>query len=218
MHESDDLRPTTAARPSDDERGDLGPDEIDADAGAASDAPPAGRARNWGARRESRLGIMLHYDASAGLDVDALGWFSDPRCRVSYNWLYLDDGAEHEIAPDDARAWHAGACRPSDPARLAYGDANSAFWGLAWAGGGRPGDVCPEAARAAIVRRCVTLFRRRGWPAEETWRIVSHRSEAWPRGRKDDPEGPGHPRRTVLSTHEIRSRVAAALRTGRTTA
>lgn len=171
---------------------------------------------NWGTLREPRLGIMLHYDASTGTDAGALAWFAHPDCRVSYNYLVDDDGDVHVIAPPNARAWHAGACRSSDAARLPYRDANSAFYGVAWAGGGRRGDVCPERALAGITVQCVTIFRAHRWPAEEVWRIVGHRTEAWPRGRKPDPEGPRHPNATILSVLDVRARVVTALLTGGT--
>ena len=80
----------------------------------------------YNALREKRKGCMIHYDGS-GSDLGAVQWFADPRCKVSYNLLGLDDGSYVRIAPDHARAWHAGRCRPSDPDRLHYGDANSAF-------------------------------------------------------------------------------------------
>jgi N-acetylmuramoyl-L-alanine amidase len=164
---------------------------------------------NYNALRERRLGVMLHYDASTGSDKSAIGWFSDPDCEVSYNLLVGDDGHVYAIAPEDRRAWHAGVCKSSDP-RLAYKDANSAFYGISWAGGGRKGDRCPEAAKASIVSECVRLFRKHGWSADETWRIVGHRTEAWPRGRKTDPEG-ADLKNPVLSTEEIRRRVRTRL-------
>lgn len=71
---------------------------------------------------------MLHFDGSVS-DTGAWKWFTDPRCNVSYNYLVLDNGDIVSIAPKDARAWHAGKCRPSGP--LNYSDANSAFYGVA---------------------------------------------------------------------------------------
>lgn len=158
---------------------------------------------SWGTvLHEPRQGVLLHYDGSAS-DEGAAGWlFSDP--GVSYNWLILDNGAQHAIAPIDARAWHAGVCRSSDP-RLEYSDANSAFYGIALAA--RPPDVATQAARDAIARLVVSLFARHGWPRWETWRIVGHGSEAWPRGRKQDPIGPD-PLNPVLDPAWIRDAVA----------
>lgn len=141
--------------------------------------------RQWGALREPRIGVMIHFDASSS-DAGGVAWFSDPKCNVSYQFLVLDDGGFVRIAPDDARAWHAGACQPSDP-RLPYKDANSAFYGIAAATNEKT-DVTPlQTATIAFLTRL--YFNRHSWPVTDLWRIVGHRTEAWPRGRKSDPEG-----------------------------
>lgn len=135
--------------------------------------------------REPRIGVMLHFDAS-GTDAGAMAWFSDPTCKVSYHYLVLDDGGYVSVAPLNKRAWHAGVCQPSD-SRLAYHDANSAFYGIAAATNDKV-DVTPIQLLtiAWLTRR---LFEKEGWPVSETWRITGHRQEASPRGRKSDPEG-----------------------------
>ena len=154
----------------------------------------------YGTLREDRIGVMLHFDGS-GSDRGSVQWFKDPRCRVSYNLLVLDDGSYVRIAPDSARAWHAGRCRPSDPDRLNYGDANSAFFGLAIASSGKH-DVTPlQMLTTALL--CRLYFDKHHWDLGETWRIVSHSSEAWGRGRKTDPEG-GDPLNPILSVDDIR--------------
>lgn len=139
---------------------------------------------NWGKLREQRQGVMLHYDGSAS-DAGAVTWITkDPRCAVSYTTLITDDGQVIPIAPRDARAWHAGVCRPSDAERMPYADANSAFYGVALAA--RSGDIVLPAQYAAVVAHCVTLFHEHDWTADELWRITDHAGEAWPRGRKVD--------------------------------
>lgn len=150
--------------------------------------------------REERLGVMIHYDGS-GSDRGAVQWFGDERCRVSYNLLVLDDGSYVRIAPDDRRAWHAGVCKTSDPERLPYKDANSAFYGISIASSGKH-DVTPlqVATVALLVRR---YFDVHGWDLKDTWRIVGHASEAWPRGRKTDPEG-ADPKNPILSVDDVR--------------
>lgn len=149
--------------------------------------------------REKRVGVMLHYDAS-GTDAGAVSWFADPRCRVSYHYLVLDDGAYVAIAPLDKRAWHAGVCQPSD-SRLAYRDANSAFYGIAAATDNRV-DVTPlQLLTVAWLTR--KLFEREGWPVTDLWRITSHRTEASPRGRKSDPEG-GDLKNPIFSPADVR--------------
>lgn len=158
---------------------------------------------NWGSLREPRMGVMLHYDASAS-DRGAVEWLlHDPRCKVSYNYLVLDNGSVVTIAPPDARAWHAGICRSSDP-RLPYKDANSAFWGISLAA--TVGDVATEAAREAVADLCAVLFVNQSWPVTEYWRIVGHSSECWPRGRKIDPQGPD-PAKPVLAVADIQRMV-----------
>ena len=150
--------------------------------------------------REERKGVMLHYDAS-GTDEGAVAWFADPRCRVSYHYLVLDDGSYVSVAPLDRRAWHAGVCRPSDPERLPYRDANSAFYGVAAATNDQV-DVTPLQLLtvAWLTRR---LFEREGWPVTDVWRIVGHSSEAWKRGRKTDPEG-ADPKNPIFSPADVR--------------
>ena len=78
-------------------------------------------------------------------------------------------------------------CRPSDVQRLPYKDGNSALYGVAAATNDRV-DVTPlQLLTVAYLIRM--LFHKHSWPIDETWRIVTHRSEAYPRGRKSDPEG-----------------------------
>lgn len=158
---------------------------------------------NYSKLRENRVGICLHYDAS-GSDAGAVAWFGDPRCRVSYQLLVLDNGSFVRIAPDDKRAWHAGRCKTSDPERLKYKDANSALYGIAIASSGKHGvEPLQLLTTAFLVRR---YFELRGWDITETWRIVGHNTEATPRGRKTDPEG-ADPKNPILSVDHIRQLV-----------
>jgi N-acetyl-anhydromuramyl-L-alanine amidase AmpD len=160
----------------------------------------------WGETlREPRIGIMVHYDASAS-DAGALAWLRSPECKVSYTWIILDDGSQITIAPPDARAWHAGVCRPSNP-RLPYRDANSAFYGIAIAA--TAGDRATPRQAQAVANLCVALFQRHQWSrATDLYRIVGHNTECWPRGRKTDPEGPNR-NDPVLSVEDIRDLVRA---------
>ena len=155
---------------------------------------------------EPRQGICLHYDASAS-DPGAVTWLrDDPRCHVSYNWLLTDDGAQHTIAPLDARAWHAGVCRPSEP-RLTYRDANSALYGIAIAA--TDGTVATQVQESWMAELCASLLLRHGWSlTDDLWRIVGHDTEAWPRGRKHDPTG-SNPVKPVLSVAAVRDLVRA---------
>lgn len=167
---------------------------------------PSKAPRNWGALLEPRMGIMLHYDESAS-DDGAIEWMLfDERCRVSYNWLILDDGTVRDIAPVDNRAWHAGVCRPSDPERMPYKDANSAFYGIAVAA--KHTEKATTLQFLCVLELCVALCKRHGWGPDDLHRITSHRAEAWPRGRKDDPDG-AHG--VVLDCEAVRAAVRARL-------
>jgi N-acetyl-anhydromuramyl-L-alanine amidase AmpD len=162
------------------------------------------RAPNWDALRAPRLGVLLHFDDSRS-DAGALDWLlRHPDCHVSYNWLILRTGELHQIAPADARAWHAGVCRPSSPL-LRYADANSAFYGIAIAAAAdEPATAKQIGMVCTLVRR---LFSEHGWHVTDDWRITGHEDEAWPRGRKTDPTG-RDPRHPVLDTVAIRAAVA----------
>ena len=50
---------------------------------------------------------------------------------------------------------------------------------------------------------CRIYYERHEWDLDETWRIVGHSSEAWPRGRKTDPEG-ADLKNPILSVDDIR--------------
>lgn len=167
--------------------------------------------QRWNTLREPRIGIMLHYDGSSA-DIPGVDWVAyDPRAGGSYNWMTTDIGQEVDIVPDDRRAWHAGKCRVSselEAAGLLYRDANSAFYGIAITA--TDGDQVTPAAFDAVVRRCVTLFRRHGWV--DGRRITGHDREAWPRGRKIDPTGSG--RSPVLSVPKVRDAVKRLLSDG----
>ncbi len=155
----------------------------------------------WDELRQPRLGVMLHY--TAGTDQSGVQWLLfDPKCAVSYNKLVLDDGTVVQVAPDDARAYHAGVCR-SDGIVPKYEDANSAFYGVAIAA--EQGDTVTPAQFEMVMYACVGYFRANNWPAEQvTLRLTDHAAQAWPRGRKVDTRG-------VLSLEAMQDAVRAEL-------
>ncbi|MBW3630383.1 MAG: N-acetylmuramoyl-L-alanine amidase [Gemmatimonadetes bacterium] len=174
--------------------------------------------RNFGALREPRIGVMLHYDDSSS-DEGAVAWFTDDRCEVSYNYLVLDDGEYVPIVPEDKRAWHAGHCKSSAPNKLRYTDANSAFVAIAIATNAKKAATRPQLDTVVWLTR--REFDRNGWPLTDTWRIVGHDQEAiyankadvpkalrGKRGRKIDPTGP-NPARPILSVELVRTRITA---------
>lgn len=150
---------------------------------------------------QERVGVMIHY--TAGTDLSGLQWLLfDSRCKVSYNWLILDDATVVTVAPRDARAYHAGVCRP-DGLVLPYRDANSAFYGLAISA--EPGERVTDAAFACVTQLTVALFRSHGWPANDVpFRLTDHEAQAWPRGRKHDTGD-------VLPLDALQRAVAASL-------
>ena len=147
---------------------------------------------------------MVHY--SAGTYESTVDWCRTPASKVSYNTVIGPEGQIAQIVPYDMRAWHAGVCQPSDPQHFPYHDANSAFEGIALSGGPDFHPPTPEQVET-LVAVLKSRFAARGWDRRETWRITSHRAEAWPRGRKEDPEGPdlAHP---WLDLTVIRERVS----------
>lgn len=164
---------------------------------------------NWNRVRGDRIGVMMHYDDSSN-DKSSIEWLTkDERCHVSYNTVILDDGTLVEIAPINARAWHAGVCQPSSK-KLKYKDANSAFYGFALAADGDD-DATPEQIEAAATE-IARLFKQNNWPCNELWRITDHESEAWPRGRKIDVYGDRKTRKKpVLDLSVLRTRVSQIL-------
>jgi N-acetyl-anhydromuramyl-L-alanine amidase AmpD len=172
--------------------------------------------------REPRIGCMVHY--SAGDFNSTVSWVCDPTSKVSYHVVIAGDGAAVQLVPWDARAWHAGLCKPSRDSR-SYEDANSAFYGIALSGGpafGRPTDAQEQTLNSILWDR----FAEHHWPVSEWWRIVGHDTEAvhtkasapehpklWgKRGRKADPTGDSHgygPLNPWLSLEGVRAALAA---------
>lgn len=144
---------------------------------------------------------MPHFDDSSN-DRSAVEWFTDPRCNVSYNRLYLDNGDVVQITPTmEHAAWHAGVCRTKN--------ANRAYYGLAAATDTKTA-VTP-AQFEAMAHDCAALFQLNHWPAADVdRRIIGHEDEALPKGRKIDPTGL-HADRPILSTVALRRRVKELL-------
>lgn len=153
--------------------------------------------------RVERQGVCLHYDGSSS-DEGGLGWLQGLPVRASYNLVVLDDGAWGIIAPIHLPAWHAGKSRSSDPARLPYPDnmANHAFYGVCVLTNDKV-DVTPKQTTTAAWLTA-RLFARHGWSrTDDLYRVTTHRAEAWPRGRKMDPEG-GDLLNPILSADDVR--------------
>jgi N-acetyl-anhydromuramyl-L-alanine amidase AmpD len=154
--------------------------------------------------REPRIAVMLHFDASSS-DLGSVGWFKMEGAKYAgYHYLVLDDGTYVTMGPYNARMYHAGKCRPSDELVTLgahYGDANSAFIGIAVAAD--QDDIVTPIQLICVAALTRKVFADEGWNVNETWRIRGHDDEAWPRGRKIDPTGldPKHP---VVSVDFVR--------------
>ena len=132
---------------------------------------------------ETRIGIMIHLDAS-GSDTGSLNWFGNSDCKCVYHWIVMDDGRVIGLVQPTRRSWHAGKCRPSGQTDL-YQDANSAFYGLAAAA--TIGDTITPPQLKSLARVVRDIMEHEGW-SDIRRRLTGHSAEAWPRGRKTDPE------------------------------
>ena len=152
---------------------------------------------------EPRIGIMLHVDASRS-DTGSLEWFGNNRCRCVYHWIVMDDGRVVGLVPPHRRSWHAGKCRPSGRTQ-SYRDANSAFYGLAAAA--TIGDSITTPQLKSLVRVVSDIMAHESW-TDLNRRLTGHSIEAWPRGRKTDPEcDPKNPVLTLDMIHSELKRV-----------
>lgn len=164
-------------------------------------SPNCWPARPVGARR----GIMLHFDDSSS-DASGEEWFHDPKCHVSYNRLFLDDGSVVQITPSiESAAWHAGVCTVPN--------ANRAYYGLAAATDTKTPVTTKQFE--SIAHDCAVLFDLNKWPTSLiTTKIVGHEDLACfangKLGRKIDPTGL-HPDAPILSTMLVRHRVLELL-------
>lgn len=176
----------------------------------------AHHSKNCNRRREQVAGACIHW--TDGDYQSSVEWTCDPRSKVSYHAIIGPSGEVTQTVPWDGRAWAMGFCRPSDPKRLPYRDANNVFESIALAGGP---PVPPTAAQIeSVIALCVQRFTARGWHASETWRITTHQAEAifgpgsgaktGKRGRKIDPEGT-NPAQKWLDCDMVRREVARRL-------
>jgi N-acetyl-anhydromuramyl-L-alanine amidase AmpD len=164
--------------------------------------------RNHGVLTDRVQGVMLHYDVSSS-DAGGLAYLLSKEAEkreISYNFWISRKGEVWRLVPPGRRAWHAGKCIPAPG--YTYRDANSAFVGVCLAGG--PG----EEATPAQVRELTWLLSymavNNGWSRQDLTWITGHNVQAWPRGRKQDPEGP-NPRRPFLRVLEVRAAVREEL-------
>lgn len=164
--------------------------------------------QNHGTLKESPRGVMVHYDVSSS-DAGGLAYLLSAeasRRQVSYNFYVTRAGKIYRLVPPGRRAWHAGKCFPSSAA-FNYRDANSAFVGVCFANNGKEA-VTPQQMQAAVWL-IAQLGRNNRWSTSNLAWLSGHSAEAFPRGRKQDPEGTG--RTPIVSLPDLRSRVLAEM-------
>lgn len=201
----------------------------------------ASGASMWLERTAPAVGIMLHYDGSAGADKWAIGWFLDKRCEVGYDVLVTDD-ARVILIHDGIERYSSrhggpglpeqhipvGTMRMPNGTLLKYGRINGAYYGVSvTTGPGHP--VTPaQAAKVAVICAAIITYHRDRWvpigTAPDLSRlIVSHASRAiythkytkditkWGKIGRKDDPEGPDPVRPVMSTEAIRIATAMLL-------
>jgi N-acetylmuramoyl-L-alanine amidase len=122
--------------------------------------------------------LVLHY-TGMGSAERALRWLTTPESKVSAHYLIDDDGRIVQMAPEERRAWHAGASRWAGET-----DINSASIGVEIHNPGHDGDypVFGENQMRAVEALCRDVVARHHIKAE---RVLAH-SDVAP-ARKRDP-------------------------------
>jgi len=122
--------------------------------------------------------LILHYTGMRSAR-EALERLCDPAARVSCHYLIDEDGSLYRLAPETARAWHAGLAEWEGKR-----DINSRSIGIELVNPGhefgyRP---FPDAQIDRLIRLCGELTRRHAIPP---WHVLGHADVA--PGRKADP-------------------------------
>lgn len=131
---------------------------------------------NFGVRRDGLLPefVVIHYTAMENCAA-AAERLCDPAHEVSAHYLIDYDGTLHNLVPEQARAWHAGA-----GAWRGLTDMNSRSIGIELANDGF--EPFPEPQMAALETLLAGIMQRWGIPPQG---VIGH-SDMSP-GRKSDP-------------------------------
>jgi N-acetylmuramoyl-L-alanine amidase len=131
---------------------------------------------NFGERRDGLLPefVVIHYTAMESCQA-AAARLCDPAFEVSAHYLIDYDGTVHQLVPEAARAWHAGAGQ-----WRGFGDMNSRSIGIELANDGF--EPFPEPQMAALEQLLAGILPRWGIPPAG---VIGH-SDMAP-GRKSDP-------------------------------
>jgi N-acetylmuramoyl-L-alanine amidase len=134
---------------------------------------------NHGEReRETTDILLLHYTGMPD-HAQSLAWLCNPESKVSSHYFIFENGRVLSLAPEERRAWHAGASLWSGD-----GDVNSRSIGIEIANAGHPGGLptYPDAQIQSLIALCREIVGRHPIPPH---RVLAH-SDVAP-GRKLDP-------------------------------
>jgi N-acetylmuramoyl-L-alanine amidase len=135
---------------------------------------------NLGERKDGRRPdmVILHYTGMKDA-ASAIQWLCNPLSEVSCHYVVMEDGRVFQLAPERARAWHAGVSHWQGET-----DINSSSIGIEIVNPGHDlgyPDFPPEQVDA-VAALCSDIAQRHRIPRE---RILAH-SDIAPR-RKQDP-------------------------------
>jgi N-acetylmuramoyl-L-alanine amidase len=122
--------------------------------------------------------LVLHYTGMPSCE-GAIRWLASPNSGVSCHYVVDTDGAITQMAPESARAWHAGVSH-----WMGAEDINSCSIGIEIHNPGHDGGYpdFPDSQMAAVEALCLDIAGR--WRIEPR-RVLAH-SDVAPR-RKIDP-------------------------------
>lgn len=122
--------------------------------------------------------LLLHYTGMADAET-AIAWLAAPQSGVSCHYVVDENGAVTQMAPESARAWHAG-----ESFWQGESDINSRSIGIEIQNPGHCGGYpdFPEAQIAAVEALARDIIARH---RIAPWRVLAH-SDVAPR-RKIDP-------------------------------
>lgn len=124
--------------------------------------------------------LILHYTGMATAQA-ALDWLCVEESQVSCHYFVDEAGLITQLAPESARAWHAGQSFWKGET-----DINSASIGIEMANPGHDGGAPPfaEPQIEAVIALCRDIVARHGVPAE---RVLAH-SDVAPLRKRDPGE------------------------------
>jgi N-acetylmuramoyl-L-alanine amidase len=135
---------------------------------------------NLGTRKDGRRPdmLLLHYTGMKDA-ASAIQWLCNPIAEVSCHYVVMEDGRIFQLAPESARAWHAG--RSSWKGET---DINSSSIGIEIVNPGHEFGYVdfPDAQIESVTALCRDISSRWSIPPE---RVLAH-SDVAPR-RKQDP-------------------------------